>query len=384
MKCGLFGKTMNDESCYDDDCDTEETTSMSKGKLTIQEAWRNCRDLVHDDKVMYSDIEKVAKEHGYDGADLEIIYSAFTAHDVLIVKNDEDDYKDSISQYLTESSSKPLLTGEEEFELMKTYHEGIKEGASEEAHEKAMKAREKMTLSNLRLVISVAKRYWGPGMTFMDIVQEGNIGLMRAIDKFEYQRGLKFSTYAIWWIRQAITRSLAEQCKMIRVPVHMIEEMNKLRGVKGRYFEKHLKMPTDPELCKLMKISQKKLNFIKFISQDTTSLDIMIGAAEDTTIGDLVKDNRGPSIEQQVFENLRAEQISSLLQYLPMKEQYVIRHRFGFAKGYPETLEQVGNQLHLTRERIRQIEGKALGELYDLYVSKYGMDKLNDVNGGDE
>ena len=354
---------------------------MSRESMSMAEAWVQCRDLVRDDRVYYSDLNELSEKNNYTSEELECVYSALTSHGVLIVRNEIDDYKDSISMYLSESSQKHLLTADEELSLMKAYHEGIKKNATEEQKQAAKAARETMILSNLRLVVSIAKKYSGPGMSFMDIVQEGNIGLMRAIDKFEYQRGFKFSTYATWWIRQAITRSLAEQCKMIRVPVHMIEEMNKMRGVKRRFMDENQREPTDIELCKLMGINAQKLKFIKMISQETTSLDIPVGSRDDTCLCDFVEDDKGVSVENQAFANIRAEQITSLLPNLTMKEQYVIRHRFGFSSGSPETLEQIGNQLHLTRERIRQIEGKALQSLHELYIEKYGEKSYATVNG---
>ena len=354
---------------------------MARDTMTMTTAWSVCRDLVRDDRVYYSDLNELAQKNNYTAEDLECMYSALNSHGVLIVRNEVDDYKDSISMYLTESSSRHLLTADEELVLMKAYHDGCKVNATVEQKQKAKEARETMILSNLRLVVSIAKKYSGPGMSFMDIVQEGNIGLMRAIEKFEYQRGNKFSTYATWWIRQAITRSLAEQCKMIRVPVHMIEEMNKMRGVKRRFMDENQREPTDDEVCHLMGINRQKLKFIKMISQETTSLDIPVGSRDDAVLCDFVEDKNEASVESQAFANIRAEQITSLLPNLTLKEQFVIRHRFGFSNGYPETLEQIGNQLHLTRERIRQIEGKALRSLHELYVEKFGEQGYTTANG---
>lgn len=283
-------------------------------------------------------------------------------------------YTDSVSQYLKESGSHSLLTAEEEKFLIQTYQQGKQEGATQEEMEKSREAWQTIITANLRLVISIAKKYSVNGMDLMDLVQEGNIGLIKAIDKFECERGFKFSTYATWWIRQAITRGVADQARMIRLPMHILEDYNKLCRLKKEFRDENQERITDEELGKQMGISTHKVDFLKTVTKDVASLDIPIGENEDTTLGDLIEDKRGLSLEEQVNQNLRAEHIRRLIKYLPPRHQYVIRHRFGFATGEVETLEEVGNYLHVTRERIRQIEGNAIRALYDLYIRFYGED----------
>lgn len=303
---------------------------------------------------------------------------------ISVVGNMSEDYTSSVSTYLAETGLHRLLTKEEEQVLMKIYEEGKRAGATLEMQKAAQKAWEKMILFNLRLVVSVAKKHTGSGMLFMDLIQEGNLGLIKAIDKFDYKRGLKFSTYATWWILQAISRSAMEKGRAIRVPIHIVEDLNKLNRIKARFLEEHQEEITDEELAQLMDVTPKRLSFLKTVASDAISLDMPAGESEELTLGDFIEDTKYETVEDQVNKNLQAEQIVGLLNKLPMKMQFVIRHRFGFSTGEVETLEEVGQQMHVTRERVRQIEKAALQKLHVMYVEQYGEEyNLGEVKTGE-
>lgn len=277
-------------------------------------------------------------------------------------KDEEDDLKtvdlseisnDSVRMYLNEIGRIPLLVREEEVSLAKRIEKGD------------LAAKQKLAESNLRLVVSIAKRYIGRGLPFLDLMQEGNFGLLRAVEKFDYRKGFKFSTYATWWIRQAITRAIADQARTIRIPVHMVETINKLRYTQRRLQQELGREPTPEELSVEMDLEIKKVNYILKISQDIVSLEAPIGTEEDSKLLDFIKDESAISPFDNAHRNLIKENIDELLKYLSAREQKVIKMRFGLDDGIPHTLEEVGKEFNVTRERIRQIEGKVLEKLRD-------------------
>ena len=258
---------------------------------------------------------------------------------------------DPVRMYLKEIGRINLLTTDEEFEFAQRAVEG-------DEYAKKMLAE-----SNLRLVVSIAKRYVGRGMLFLDLIQEGNIGLMKAVDKFDPTKGYKFSTYATWWIRQAITRAIADQARTIRVPVHMVETINKLARVQRQLTQELNREPTEEELAKKLNISVEKVREVYKISQDPVSLETPIGEEDDSHLGDFVPDERTMSPEDYATAEMLKEELASVLQTLTEREEKVLRLRFGLDDGQCRTLEEVGQIFGVTRERIRQIEAKALRKL---------------------
>src|SRR6056297_919145 len=258
---------------------------------------------------------------------------------------------DSVRVYLKEMGKVDLLTKEEEVELAKRVEQGDEE------------ARRQLTEANLRLVVSIAKKYIGQGMSFLDLIQEGNMGLMKAVEKFDYTKGYKFSTYATWWIRQAITRAIADQGRTIRVPVHMVEKINKLIKIQRQLLQEKGREPTPEEIAEEMDISADKVSEIKKIAQESVSLDTPIGEEEDSSLGDFIEDTKTPEPSSTVSKNLLKEQLDSVLDTLTDREKRILELRFGIEDGRPRTLEEVGKEFGVTRERIRQIEAKALRKL---------------------
>lgn len=277
---------------------------------------------------------------------------------------DESDVKyDSVRMYLKEIGSIKLLSSDEEIRLAKAIEASKKEDATEEEKKEGKKARAKLADANLRLVVSIAKKYRERGLHMLDLVQEGNIGLLKAVDKFDYHKGYKFSTYATWWIRQAITRSLADQARTIRVPVHMVESINKMNRIERKIQQEMGRDATEEELAKAMRCSVEKIREIKQVALDSISLETPIGEKEDSVLGDTVEDKKIAAPEDEATASLQNEQIAKLLATLTERERGIIALRFGFEDGIPHTLEEVGQQYGVTRERVRQIEKKALGKL---------------------
>ena len=272
---------------------------------------------------------------------------------------------DPVRMYLKEIGRVPLLTAEEEIEIAKRMEQGDEE------------AKKKLAEANLRLVVSIAKRYVGRGMLFLDLIQEGNLGLIKAVEKFDYRKGYKFSTYATWWIRQAITRAIADQARTIRIPVHMVETINKLIRVSRQLLQEYGREPTPDEIAKAMGISESKVREIIKIAQEPVSLETPIGEEEDSHLGDFLEDETALAPAEAASHALMKEQLWDVLDTLTPREEKVLRLRFGLDDGHQRTLEEVGKEFQVTRERIRQIEAKALRKLRHPSRSKKLKDYLD-------
>lgn len=279
----------------------------------------------------------------------------FSDEDLAITDENVDSFADdSVRLYLREIGKIPLLTAEEEADLAQRIVKGDK------------KAKDKMIESNMRLVVSVAKRYGGRGLDFLDLIQEGNTGLLRAVDKFDPDKGFKFSTYATWWVRQAITRAIADQARTIRIPVHMVETINKVLRTTRKLTSELNREPTNEEIAKALDMDLDKIDYVMRIKQDIASLDASIGREgddEESVLGDFVEDEERASPEDSAANQILKEQLSEIISTLSDREQKIIRLRFGIGGGRPHTLEEVGAEFDVTRERIRQIEAKALSKL---------------------
>ena len=287
------------------------------------------------------------------------------AADMEIGKLDDIPLADPVRMYLREIGKVPLLDAAEEVELAK----GVEAGDE--------LSKKKIVDANLRLVVSIAKKYIGRGMLFLDLIQEGNLGLIRAVEKFDYRKGFKFSTYATWWIRQAITRAIADQARTIRVPVHMVETINKMVRISRQLVQRLGREPTDEEIAKEMEIEPSKVEEIRRIAQLPVSLETPIGEEEDSQLGDFIEDRDLPSPEEAAAGHLLHEQIEEMLDALSEREREVLRFRFGLEDGRSYTLEEVGKRFGVTRERIRQIEAKALRKLRHPSRSKKLKDFLD-------
>lgn len=266
----------------------------------------------------------------------------------------DDASDDSVRLYLREIGKIPLLNAQEELALAQRVVAGEK------------KAKDKMAEANMRLVVSIAKRYSGRGLDFLDLIQEGNTGLLRAVEKFDPDKGFKFSTYATWWIRQAITRAIADQARTIRIPVHMVETINKLLRTQRRMTQELNREPTIEELAKELEMEPDKVEYVIKIKQDITSLDAGVGRDgedEDSVLGDFIEDEDGTTPEESATSQLLKEQVQAILSTLSDREQKIVKMRFGLENGKSHTLEEVGQEFAVTRERIRQIEAKALAKL---------------------
>lgn len=340
--------------------------------------------------ITYEQLAKSLKGLDLDADSLDDLYNTFTEHQIAVVTEEEagsetgsgdtasklllDDndltkdltINDPVRMYLKEIGQIKLLTMEEELELADRIVEGDE------------MAKATLAEANLRLVVSIAKRYVGRGMLFLDLIQEGNIGLMKAVDKFDVTKGYKFSTYATWWIRQAITRAIADQARTIRVPVHMVETINKLTRVHRQLTLELNREPTEEELAKKMGTSVEKIRDIYKISQEPVSLETPIGEEDDSHLGDFVPDERNMSPEEYATNEMLKDEISEILLTLTEREEKVIRLRFGLEDGKSRTLEEVGKMFNVTRERIRQIEAKALRKLRHPSRSRKLKDYMGD------
>ncbi len=295
--------------------------------------------------------------------DLEAVFDALKAANITVeetvVEDDTTDIDslidstidDSVKIYLKDIGKVPLLTADEEIALAKRMEEGDEE------------AKKILSEANLRLVVSIAKRYVGRGMQFLDLIQEGNLGLMKAVEKFDYTKGFKFSTYATWWIRQAITRAIADQARTIRIPVHMVETINKQGRATRQLLQRLGREPSPEEIAEYLGVSVERVREIQKIAQDPVSLETPIGEEEDSHLGDFIEDDKALSPSEQAEAKMLKEQLIQVLNTLTPREEKVLRLRYGLDDSHPRTLEEVGREFNVTRERIRQIEAKALRKL---------------------
>ncbi len=384
---------------------TKELIKAAKKKKNIIE-YQEIMDAFKDQPLDAEQMEKILEQ--IEGSGVDVLRISNMDEDVsddiiLAAENKEEDdiskidlsvpdnvsIEDPVRMYLKEIGKVPLLTAEEEIELaqkmesglaaLKEYNELKKsempddEALIEErkAKEKELKniigqgedAKKKLAEANLRLVVSIAKRYVGRGMLFLDLIQEGNLGLIKAVEKFDYQKGYKFSTYATWWIRQAITRAIADQARTIRIPVHMVETINKLIRISRQLLQELGREPTPEEIAEEMKMPVERVREILKISQEPVSLETPIGEEEDSHLGDFIQDENVPVPAEAATFTLLKEQLDEVLGTLTEREQKVLTLRFGLDDGRARTLEEVGREFNVTRERIRQIEAKALRKL---------------------
>lgn len=370
--------------------------------MTQLEKWiQELKKKSHDGLVANKDIMEFISTHNLGEEDLSALYEALHIHQLEVDFNEEVDdsfdfieeeesaelvkeeeaeaeaeedtpvpdldnaisIDDPVKMYLKEIGALPLLTSEEEIVLAKTVEAGMRADALPEEKEAAREAKRELADRNLRLVVSIAKKYLGRGLQFLDLIQEGNLGLLKAVDKFDYTKGYKFSTYATWWIRQAITRAIADQARTIRVPVHMVETINKLNRISRQLLQENGREATNEELAKAMGVSLAKVREVKKIAQDPISLETPIGEKEDSHLGDFIEDHEAIAPDDAAGSILLREQIEELLTGLTERERQVLELRFGLKDGKTRTLEEVGKYFDVTRERIRQIEGKALSKL---------------------
>ncbi len=372
-------------------------------RMTQLEKWiQELKKKSHDGLVANKDIMELISTHNLGEEDLSALYEALHIHQLEVDFNEEVDdsfdfideeesaelvkeaeeaeeeaeedtpvpdldntisIDDPVKMYLKEIGALPLLTSEEEIILAKRVEAGMRADAAPEEKEAARDAKKELADRNLRLVVSIAKKYLGRGLQFLDLIQEGNLGLLKAVDKFDYTKGYKFSTYATWWIRQAITRAIADQARTIRVPVHMVETINKLNRISRQLLQENGREATNEELAKAMGVSLAKVREVKKIAQDPISLETPIGEKEDSHLGDFIPDNEATAPDDAAGSILLREQIEELLTGLTERERQVLELRFGLKDGKTRTLEEVGKYFDVTRERIRQIEGKALSKL---------------------
>ncbi len=328
-----------------------------KGILTYNEIMDALEEIELDEEQIeriYQSLEELGIDVVGDKEEVELLDTAGDETDDL-----EDDFSlprginvdDPVKMYLKEIGKIPLLTAEEEIDLAKRMEQGDEE------------AKKRLAEANLRLVVSIAKRYVGRGMLFLDLIQEGNLGLMKAVEKFDYRKGFKFSTYATWWIRQAITRAIADQARTIRIPVHMVETINKLVRVQRQLVQELGRDPTPEEIAKEMDMEPEKVREIMKIAQEPVSLETPIGEEEDSHLGDFIEDDNVLAPQDAATFTMLREQLIDVLDSLTPREQKVLKLRFGLEDGRARTLEEVGKEFDVTRERIRQIEAKALRKL---------------------
>ena len=379
----------------------EELNNLSPEQLKIELIKRlEEKGKSNDNRLTYIDVSDYLEHFDLDKTVIDEIYDTLLTNDIEIENftedfsmimsieddaEDEDDgvvldkdgsidvdatvpkgisVDDPVRMYLKEIGKVPLLTADEEIELAKRMEEGDEY------------AKMKLCEANLRLVVSIAKRYVGRGMLFLDLIQEGNLGLIKAVDKFDYRKGYKFSTYATWWIRQAITRSIADQARTIRIPVHMVETINKLIRVSRQLLQTYGREPSPEEIAKEMGITVDKVREIQKIAQEPVSLETPIGEEEDSHLGDFIPDDDVPAPAEAAAFSMLKEQLVEVLDTLTDREQKVLKLRFGLDDGRSRTLEEVGKEFDVTRERIRQIEAKALRKLRHPSRSKKLKDYL--------
>ena len=346
-------------------------------------------------KLSSSEISDAMEEsgHGMDVERMEKLYEELEnqgievvdddpiadVQDTVLTEDNVDDFEDSLSSegvtiddpvkvYLKEIGRVPLLSPDEEIQLALAIQKGGPEGE---------RAKQRLSEANLRLVVSIAKRYVGRGMQFLDLIQEGNLGLIKAVEKFDHTKGFKFSTYATWWIRQAITRAIADQARTIRIPVHMVETINKVKKVSSQLLHENGHEPSAEEIAERLDMPVDKVREIMRVAQEPVSLETPIGEEEDSHLGDFIPDDEAPVPAEAASQTLLKEQLADVLKTLTPREEKVLRLRFGLEDGRPRTLEEVGKEFNVTRERIRQIEAKALRKLRHPSRSKKLRDFLD-------
>ena len=317
------------------------------------------------------EISDALEELDYDEEQVDKLYDTFEAYNIEIVEDDGGEsiapasneelesvlsadgisIDDPVKVYLKEIGRVPLLSAEEEVELAIRMSEGD------------VAAKKRLSEANLRLVVSIAKRYVGRGMQFLDLIQEGNLGLIKAVEKFDHTKGFKFSTYATWWIRQAITRAIADQARTIRIPVHMVETINKVKKVNSQLLHENGHEPTNEQIAEKLEMPVEKVREIMRVAQEPVSLETPIGEEEDSHLGDFIPDEDAPAPSDVASHTMLKEQLAEVLSTLTPREEKVLRLRFGLEDGRSRTLEEVGKEFNVTRERIRQIEAKALRKL---------------------
>ena len=330
-------------------------TGKSKGVLTYKEIVETLGDVELSPEQFDRILDTLS------GLNIEVIKEDAVPEADLLAEVEEEEIDisvpegisidDPVRMYLKEIGKVPLLTADEEIELAKRMEEGDED------------AKHRLCEANLRLVVSIAKRYVGRGMLFLDLIQEGNLGLIKAVEKFDYRKGYKFSTYATWWIRQAITRAIADQARTIRIPVHMVETINKLIRVSRQLLQEYGREPLPEEIAAEMGIPEDKVREIIKIAQEPVSLETPIGEEEDSHLGDFIPDDDAPAPAEAAAFTMLKEQLMSVLSTLTPREEMVLKLRFGLEDGRARTLEEVGKEFKVTRERIRQIEAKALRKL---------------------
>ncbi|MGI6264010.1 MAG: RNA polymerase sigma factor RpoD [Acutalibacteraceae bacterium] len=345
----------------------------AKGRLTTQEIMDVLDELDFD-------VDQIDKLYEMlENQNIEIVddFTDTSLNDLFVLENADPDgtpadgdaesivIDDPVKVYLKEIGRVPLLSTEEEIELAMRIMDGD------------AAAKQRLSEANLRLVVSIAKRYVGRGMQFLDLIQEGNLGLIKAVEKFDYTKGFKFSTYATWWIRQAITRAIADQARTIRIPVHMVETINKVKKVSSQLLHRNGHEPTAEEIAQELDMPVDKVREIMRVAQEPVSLETPIGEEEDSHLGDFIPDDEAPAPADAASHTLLKEQLGDVLSTLTAREEKVLRLRFGLEDGRPRTLEEVGKEFDVTRERIRQIEAKALRKLRHPSRSKKLKDFLD-------
>ena len=363
---------------------------MAEKKNAVRELIENGR---RNGKVTASEINDAMEDSSFDVDQMEKLYESLESHGIEVIddepaadaveaaltENSADEFEDTLSAegvtiddpvkvYLKEIGRVPLLTPDEEVQLALD----IKEGGP-----KGERAKQRLSEANLRLVVSIAKRYVGRGMQFLDLIQEGNLGLIKAVEKFDHTKGFKFSTYATWWIRQAITRAIADQARTIRIPVHMVETINKVKKVSSQLLHENGHEPSAEEIAERLEMPVDKVREIMRVAQAPVSLETPIGEEEDSHLGDFIPDDEAPVPAEAASQTLLKEQLAEVLKTLTPREEKVLRLRFGLEDGRPRTLEEVGKEFNVTRERIRQIEAKALRKLRHPSRSKKLRDFLD-------
>ena len=348
-----------------------------KGKLTNTEIGDAMEESGHVLDV--EQLEKLYEELESNGIEVVDDDASDVADAAALTEDNVDDFEESLNTdgitiddpvkvYLKEIGRVPLLTPEEEIDLALKIQAGGPDGE---------KAKQRLSEANLRLVVSIAKRYVGRGMQFLDLIQEGNLGLIKAVEKFDHTKGFKFSTYATWWIRQAITRAIADQARTIRIPVHMVETINKVKKVSSQLLHEYGHDPSAEEIAERLDMSVDKVREIMRVAQEPVSLETPIGEEEDSHLGDFIPDDDAPVPAEAASQTLLKEQLADVLKTLTPREEKVLRLRFGLEDGRPRTLEEVGKEFNVTRERIRQIEAKALRKLRHPSRSKKLRDFLD-------